>query len=139
MAAVDVDRVWKVIADLVEGGNREDAEAIKDPKDEYIKVHVTLSFLRGSTDGTLDMRPIPERFNFLSSPVESADREVFVRWDINRRSGRGVAAERGSAVEWHWASFLLNDGPVTQAMVDHAGRCDPEGWKRAAYEVEEEK
>lgn len=134
MSDVDLEKVRTVISDLLKKGDEESAQAIWNLKDEYIKLQaVFLSCPQGSGNLHND-----SRFNFLSIPAGEEDRQIFNRWDFNLREDKAYACERGSAVEWHWAQFLVNHGPVTRAMVEHAIKADPEGWKKAAYELEEE-
>lgn len=133
MATVDVDRVWHIIVDLVEMGRREDAEVIKNLKDDYIKLSAIFHF--NSTRPPFGEIADDERINFMSAEAGKGDWETFIRWDINRRQEGIYDIERGSAVEWHWAHFLVNRGPVTMAMVEHASNADPEGWGRAASEL----
>lgn len=137
MAVVNTDEIWSIIADLVEMGRREDAERLKNLKDEYIKLRAV--FLYSSTRTLPEgIKEEDERFRLASQEAEKSDWETFVRWDINLRADKSYGVEKGSAAEWHWANFLANGGPVTVAMVEHASAADPEGWKRAISELEEE-
>lgn len=137
MAVVDTDEIWRIVADLVEMGRREDAERLKNLKDEYIKLRAV--FLFNSTRTLPDgIREDDERLRLASEEASRSDRETFIQWDMNLRADKAYGVERGSATEWHWANFVANGGPVTMAMVEHASTADPEGWKRAINELEEE-
>jgi len=132
MAEVSLEKVRKIIADLLGAGDEEGAAALWNLNDEYIKLQAAIPARQNTAAG------VEPRFNYLSIPANEDDRQIFNRWDFNLREDKAYGCERGSAVEWHWAQFLINNGPVTRAMVEHAMKADPEGWKKAAYELEEE-
>lgn len=132
MADVDIEKIRQVIANLLAEGDEVGAAAVWNLKDEYLKLQAVILANPNSHRGN------DFRFNFLSIPANAEDREIFNRWDLNLRKEKEYGIERGSAVEWHWAQFVINNGPVTIAMAEHASKSDPEGWKQAAYELEEE-
>lgn len=138
MVYVDMERIRKVISDLLQKGDSDLAHAVWDMKSEYIRLRAAYStghpdFLREASDPSDDAT-----FNIISAPASEEDCLIFNRWDFNLRREKEYAIERGSAIEWDWAQFVINNGPVTIGMVNHASRSDPDGWKRAAYELEEE-
>lgn len=134
---VNIDHIWRITADLVEMGRRDDAEAVKKLKDEYIKLRSVYLF-DSSRILPSGIEEECQRLNAHGTPVGDAERQAFVQWDLNKRADKYYAIERGSAVEWQWAQFVINGGAVTQAMVEHAASCDPEGWKKAISDAEEE-
>lgn len=136
MEEVDIEKVRAAIRCLDKSGAPSSSSAVWNLLDEYLRLQAVS--LHVDSHSLAFESPNDSHFNFLSTPAGAEDRDIFIRWDINLRKDRAYGIERGSAVEWHWAQFLVNNGPVTIAMVDHASESDPDGWKKAAYELEEE-
>lgn len=134
MMIVNIDHIWRITADLVQMGRREDAEAVKNLKDEYIKLRAIYLF-DSSRILPGEIEEDSKRLNYQSTPADLQDHQAFIQWDLNMRADKFYAIERGSAVEWQWAQFVINGGAVTEAMVEHATSADPEGWKKAMLEA----